>query len=64
VRVLWQAALVYLLIGVVYVIYQNLMPGGPADQVFGPGWWNPANWWSWFVLPILTWPILVWQIVK
>ena len=63
-RAVWNAALVYLLIGVVYALWQNLLPGGPADAVFGPGWWNPASWWSWFVLPMLTWPVLIWRSVK
>ena len=62
-RAIGQAALVYLLIGVVYVVWQNLLPGGPADQVLGPNWWKPAEWWSWFVLPMLTWPILIYRSV-
>ena len=62
-RAIGQAALVYLLIGVVYVVWQNLMPGGPADQVLGHNWLSPADWWSWFLLPMLTWPILIYRSV-
>jgi len=63
VQALGRAVVVYLLIGVVYVVYLNLLPGGPADQVLGPNWWRPAEWWSWFVQPMLTWPILIWRSV-
>jgi hypothetical protein len=64
VRGITKAALVYLLIGVVYAIYRNLLPGGPADQVLGPNWWNPAGWWDWFVLPMLTWPVMILRDLK
>ena len=63
-RAVLQAALVYLLIGVIFAVCQNLLPGGPAEQVFGPSWWRAGDWWSWFVLPMLTWPVMLWRMVK
>ncbi len=63
-RALWTAVVAYLVIGVVYAIWQNLLPGGPAYQAFGGDWWDPVGWWNWFLLPALTWPLLVWRTMK